>query len=90
MARSNGIASIARRYQDAGLQVIPIRTDGSKAPACAEWRKYQSPECRPDIDSLFGRQVGVAVLCGKASGNLEVIDFDEVGLFDSFAEVVEQ
>lgn len=65
-------------YRQAGLSVIPIRRDGSKAPTCA-WKDFQSrlpteAELREWFD--FPRPPGVATVAGKVSGNLEIIDFD--------------
>jgi putative DNA primase/helicase len=66
-----------REYVDAGLSCIPVRADGSKAPAVA-WSEFQ--QHRPTIgqaDSWSKQYQGVALVCGKASGNLEVVDVDE-------------
>ena len=34
------ILDIASEYIDAGLSVIPVKADGSKAPAFTGWRAY--------------------------------------------------
>lgn len=81
----------ARAYVAAGLCVIPIRPDGSKAPALGSWKKYQS-ELPADADLALwfgdGRN-GIAVICGAISGGLEVLDFDAPELFDAWTRKVE-
>jgi hypothetical protein len=88
------ILEAARQYIRSGLSVLPIRADGSKAPAIGEWKSYQSR--RPtgyEINEWFdGRQNnGIAIVSGAVSGNLEVLDFDEDAeqLFSIWQEMVE-
>lgn len=67
----------AFEYIGYGLSVLPVKTDGTKAPAVLEWKEFQSR--RPtaqEVGALFSRDVGIAILGGKVSGNLEIIDFD--------------
>lgn len=76
----------ARRYVAAGLSVIPIRPDGSKAPA-VPWKPYQDRLATPEeIDHWFGNGhvYGIAIVCGHASRNLEVMDFDDETAWESF------
>lgn len=74
----NNLLEAARAYVRAGLSVIPVRADGSKA-AAVKWGDLQ--ERRPTDAELLEwfaphRAVGVAVVCGKVSGNLAVLDFE--------------
>lgn len=82
---------IARSYRDAGLSIIPIKTDGSKAPALNRWEPYQR-ELVSDVNlkTWFGNGTprGIAIVYGKVSGNAECIDFDEVELFEPFVAEV--
>ena len=69
----------AKAYYDAGLNVIPIRADGTKAP-CIRHKPYHSErypwyKCKMWFTSL-GRPHAIGILCGEGSGGLEVIDFD--------------
>lgn len=71
---------LARHYVAAGLSVISIRADGSKAPELQTWKQFQTE--RPTDAQLrewFGRpgERGIAILGGIASGGLEILDFDE-------------
>ena len=75
---------------DAGLSVIPIKNDGTKAPPI-KWAAYQSsPASRDQVAAWFarGRYTGFGVVGGKASGNLEALDFDEAD-FQLFVDTAE-
>ncbi len=61
-----------------GLSVLPI-TPGTKK-ARVDWKKYQAEiASEAEIQSLFHDDDSFAVICGKVSGNLELIDFDIPG-----------
>lgn len=68
----------ARLYVAAGLSVIPVRADGSKA-ASIKWGEYEE---RAPTDAELVRWFdteaarGVAIVCGKVSGNLAVLDIE--------------
>jgi hypothetical protein len=73
--------------------IVPIKPDGSKAPAISTWKEYQSR--RPittELDNWFGNghDYGIAVVCGKISGGLEIIDFDDPNIFPNWYEAVAQ
>lgn len=70
----------------AGMYVIPPREDGSKAPLFEgdHWA------ARGDAEKIKrwyanGRQ-GVGVATGKASGNVELFEFDDAKVYDEFKE----
>lgn len=90
MATTTLALQAARAYTQAGLCVIPIRTDGSKSPAVPEWTTYKNR--LPTLDEaerLFGQsEVGVAVICGKVSGNLETLDFETVEVYEQWKDLV--
>lgn len=87
------VLEIAQKYADAGLSVIPIKTDKTKRPEWlrlpkgedgrATWKPYQKEIAGPDeLRSLFGNNgVGIAIVCGRVSGNLEDIDFDDLDAY---------
>ena len=65
-------------YAAAGISVVFIRPDGSKAPAYA-WDKYKDRIATEDeLRSLYRPGCGVAVIGGHVSGGLEILDSDEV------------
>ena len=70
----------ARRYVGSGLSVIPVRADGSKAPALPEWRQFTDRRATDaELVEWFGgeKDYGIGVVPGPASGNLAVLDFEK-------------
>ena len=77
----------AKRYVSAGLSVIPVRADGSKAPALPDWRQYTDRLATDaELNEWFGgeREYGIGVVPGAASGNLAVLDFECRGGVSAF------
>jgi len=70
--------SIAREYVTAGISVIPLRADGSKAPAIKSWNGYRERFATDaELWQWFSRPAGIGIVCGVQSGGLEVLDFDK-------------
>ncbi len=72
------LSKVAQEYLDAGLCVLPaIRME--KRPAIGKWKQFQ--QCIPSPAELSAWQWndGLCIICGKVSGNLEIIDFDGGG-----------
>ena len=81
---------VAQKLVESGLSIIPIKCDGSKAPAC-KWKEYQSE--KPSNDQLgkwFTQKRGMAAVTGKVSGNLEVIDFDDNDAFNQWKKTLRE
>lgn len=79
---SGDVLGVARAYVQAGLSVIPVRADGSKAPAEAGWRAYSGRlALDPELEAWFAGPgpVGVGVVPGAASGNLAILDLEHKG-----------
>jgi putative DNA primase/helicase len=92
-AAAGTILDTALAYLAAGYSVIPIRTDGSKAPEVA-WTQYQQRPAIPNVlRHWFGKIAtpGVAIIGGAVSGNLEVLDFDRDAqeIFPAWCALVE-
>ena len=67
----------ALEFANQGISVVPVATDGSKRPGLDSWKQYQ--ERRPATDELmrwFASAEGVGVICGKVSGNLEMLELE--------------
>ena len=67
----------ALEFANEGICVVPVATDGSKRPAIASWKQYQ--ETMPTTSELmtwFAGAEGVGVICGKVSGNLEMLELE--------------
>lgn len=82
-----GVLDIALGYLAAGLSVITVRPDGSKAPAEKGWRAYSSR--RPTEGELHtwfgnGHTYGIGIPGGPASGNLAVLDFETWPVYEKW------
>ncbi|MFI7014122.1 bifunctional DNA primase/polymerase [Streptomyces sp. NPDC050164] len=89
------LRATAREMHDAGLCVLPIKADGTKAPAL-KWTPYKVHRSTPDEhDAWFtgGRPRGIAVVYGEVSGNVEMLEFEGLavreGLLDEVTEIME-
>ena len=82
----------ARQLAESKLSIIPIRADGSKAPALSGWKSYQSKIAAPKtLDKWFANgNRGIAIVCGQVSGNMEVIDFDDPTLFEPWKRLLKE
>lgn len=88
---TTAVLDAARRYVAAGLSVIPVRADGSKAPALRTGEVEQYRERFATEEELLHwfapeRAVGVAIVCGKISGNLAVLDFETAHAWERWLE----
>lgn len=74
-----------------GLSVIPVKADGTKAPALSTFEEYKSTRraTEEEIAQWFpdGETLGVAVICGKMSDNLIVMDFETKEIFTSWQQL---
>lgn len=66
------------RYIETGLSVVPVQMPEKKT--LGTWKEYQQriitvSELEEKLGNLNGT-AGIAIVCGKVSGNLEVLDFD--------------
>ena len=56
---------------------VPVATDGSKRPALSNWKQYQERQPNPEeLLTWFQAAEGVGVICGKVSGNLEMLELE--------------
>ncbi|MFC8155841.1 bifunctional DNA primase/polymerase [Streptomyces cinereoruber] len=73
------LRATAAELYDAGLCVLPIKADGSKAPAVRSWTPYKVERSTPaEHDDWFraGRPGGIAVVYGAVSGGVEMLEFE--------------
>ena len=88
----NTVLEMAKQYTSLGFSVIPIRIDGSKAPALNEGEREPFEQLIANESQLvcwFSRNVGIGILGGKVSGGLEVLDFDKPGIFEEWLHALE-
>ena len=68
----------AKACLDAGINLVPLKADGTKRPAVASWKHYQSNMATADeLASWVDQGFGFAFVTGVISGGLECLDFDE-------------
>ncbi|MBK3555677.1 bifunctional DNA primase/polymerase [Streptomyces sp. MBT56] len=94
-AQTPDVRAAAREYDEAGLCVLPIKADGSKA-ASVKWTPYKvTRSTSAEHDRWFpaGTTAGIAVVYGSVSGGVELIEFEgtaiEEELLDEVTEVME-
>ena len=85
----------ARRYAAAGLCVLPaIREGDDKRVALRSWKSYQTRLPTPAEHARWfagPARRDLCLVCGRVSGNLEMIDFDLAGAaFEPWRERVEK
>ncbi|MFJ8027424.1 bifunctional DNA primase/polymerase [Streptomyces sp. NPDC096311] len=93
-AQTPDLRASARELHDAGLCVLPVKADGSKAPDVRSWTPYKVNRSTPEEhDDWFGdgRRTGIGVVTGAVSGNIELIEFEGLavreGVLDEVAEL---
>lgn len=89
----NSILDLARAYVAAGISVVPVRLDGTKAAAIA-WKPYmEQMPTDAELCRWFDRAepYGLALVGGDISGALEQLDFDREAdaIFASWRDLVE-
>jgi len=94
------VLETAQKYTTAGLSVIPVKTDKTKRPEWdrlpkgedgkATWKPFQREIAGPDeLNHFFGNNgVGIAIVCGRVSGNLEDIDFDDLDAYRKWNDLL--
>jgi hypothetical protein len=90
---STPLLNFALELDRANLCVIPIKPDGSKSPSVPSWKTYQRRKpTLLELQSWFGGkyQPGFAIIAGKVSDNLEIIDIDAPELIPQFLELVHE
>lgn len=68
----------ARALLRAGMTPVPVRDDGSKAPAIAWGKLRERVVSAGEVEEWFTKNPtwGLGVVCGKASGGVEMLEFE--------------
>jgi P4 family phage/plasmid primase-like protien len=70
------LTAAALHFHDVGIAVLPVRADGTKAPA-VPWRNYmQNPPSREQVEDWATRHHGIGVITGAVSGQLEMLELE--------------
>lgn len=83
-------ADTAMRYLRSGLAVLPANK-AQKRPGLPHWAEFQTRLLTADeVQHWFVQaQEAICIVCGRISGNLEIIDFDNHGeLFPKWKESI--
>lgn len=75
--------SVVKTYYDAGLNLIPLRLDGSRR-AFIKWSQYKTSWCPWSLTHSYWDSSGVGAIAGDTSGGLEVLDFDSLKIYNWF------
>lgn len=91
MDSTRTVLAEALTYLAAGMSVVPIRPDGTKAPALSSWKQYQQEQpTESDLERWFAAGTkGIAIVGGAVSGGLEVYDFERPAAHQAWRELVE-
>jgi putative DNA primase/helicase len=88
-------ADIAHEYHKAGLAILPLRTDGSKAPLVkwsqSSWHRHAWEELAPYWERH--NPCGIGILTGNRNVGYEVLDFDchhAVSVFPKWAARIDE
>lgn len=80
------VGQYAEQYLAAGFSVLPIRPDGSKAPAISAWREYMKRQ--PTLDEVrdwhSDETLGTAIIAGSVSGNLGILDIEFEDVWEEY------
>jgi hypothetical protein len=75
--------------REAGLCVIPPKGNGSKAPLIA-WKGHQHTQTTvQQLQEWYAdeSQTGIGAVLGKASKNVELLEFDDFATYDEFVKL---
>jgi len=89
--KQEDIAKATLTYINSGLSCVPTGKD--KIPRIQEWtsRRFKIPSKETVTKEFSNSGTCVALVTGKVSGNLEILDFDFFGeFFDPWQELVEK
>lgn len=85
------IIAAMEAYQSAGLSVLPAHAS-AKRPTLSSWSEYQTrtPTDEEITQWTSTNPESLCIVCGRVSGNLELIDFDlEGAMYQVWRESVE-
>jgi len=90
MTTTTPVIATARVGYAAGVSIVPVHEDGSKAPA-VPWLRYQSERADPAQLRAwdFGQRTGLGVVTGEVSGDLTMLESDDAALVGRFLDLAQ-
>ena len=71
-------------------KVLPMEPDPKTGEMKPSWKPFQTRQpTDEELDTFFANGAILGCACGAGSGNLEVIDFDELGLFEKWKALID-
>jgi putative DNA primase/helicase len=92
VSSSNPLLEAALAADRAGLNVLPPKEDGSKAPIAPDgtWAVYQTRKStEAELAGWYGACTGIGIVCGITSGKLELFEFDDTDVYCQFKELAQ-
>ncbi|WP_083914722.1 bifunctional DNA primase/polymerase [Alkalispirochaeta alkalica] len=86
MTIHQAVLQSALQFHNRGMNVIPVKAN-TKEPA-VRWKRWiTTRQTKQNVEELFARphdggECNIAVLCGRVSENLVVLDFDNRAVFE--------
>lgn len=89
----NSVLVAALEFRAAGISVVPVRNDGTKAPA-GSWKEFQSRLADgPEIVNWLSNADGFGIVTGAISGGLEMLELEgravAAGLLEEARDIAE-
>ncbi len=79
------VSEAAHAFLAAGFSVLPVKQDGTKAPAVQKWKKLQTASAKAEqIEGWFsdGRRTGLGLVTGY--GSLECLEFESADAWEAY------
>lgn len=71
------------------FSLLPLKIDGTKAPAMKSWKTLQSVPPAEEELHRWGSNFAAGIITGRVSGNLEIIDIDDAKWLPDYLEQLE-
>lgn len=83
--KENATLQAALNYHKMGFSIIPIEY-GGKRPLLP-WEKYQKERMSlEEVKNWFSQRVNIGIIGGKISGNLVIVDYDDMDVYEKASE----
>jgi len=93
-SHAHGNVHVVLDYLRYGVNVLPVRVDGSKRPKGIEWGSLFHTWISPGkVETYFQDRhspTAIGLVCGPISGNLEVQDIDRASVYEPWCERIEE